>query len=121
VTAATVEADTTGVVTLDVVGELTIQTAAEQKVRLLAALEPADRLRLDLQAVTEVDTAGLQLLLMLRREAVQAGKAVELVGHSQPVLDVFALANRSAQLADLSGTTPITDDGADAATEEPSR
>lgn len=85
-----------------VVGELTIHTAAEQRARLVAALEAADGLALDLAQVTELDTAGLQILILLRREAAAAGKPFSLAGHPPGVLDVFALANRSAQLADLS-------------------
>ena len=105
----------TGQAVLELAGELTIQTAAEQKVRRLAALESAAALHLDLAGVTELDSAGLQLLLMLRREAAQSGRALRLVGHPQPVLEVLALANLSPELADLSGT------GTADPTEEPSR
>jgi anti-anti-sigma factor len=95
------------VVTVQVTGELTIHAAAEQKARLVGALEQADGLRLDLAQVSELDSAGLQILLLLRREAAAAGKAFSLTGHPQGVLDVLALASRSAQLADLSDPDPV--------------
>jgi anti-sigma B factor antagonist len=86
---------------LELVGDLTIYVAAEQRVRLIAALEATDFLRLDLAQVTEIDSAGLQLLLMLSREAQLTGKELELTGHSRPVLDVLALAHLSADLRGL--------------------
>ena len=54
---------------LAVEGELTIITAAEDKERLLGALQTSSGLRVDLAAVEEIDTAGLQVLLLARREA----------------------------------------------------
>jgi anti-sigma B factor antagonist len=90
---------------LAVVGELTIQVAAEQKTRFVTALDDApERLELDLAQVTELDSAGLQLLFLLTREARSTGKALELVGHSQAVLDVLALAHLGADLQGLPGT-----------------
>ena len=67
---------------LTLAGELTIQTAAQKKVGLLAFLDrtagaQAD-LELDLSDVTELDTAGVQLLLMVRREARAQGRNLTL-------------------------------------------
>jgi anti-anti-sigma regulatory factor len=47
---------------------MTIYQAQAQKEQLLAALAATEHLELDLSAVTEMDTAGLQLLLLLKRE-----------------------------------------------------
>ncbi|GAB6196974.1 STAS domain-containing protein [Lysobacter xanthus] len=49
-------------------GELTIGSARERKAELLNALEAGSRV-VDLRGVTHIDGAGLQLLLLLRREA----------------------------------------------------
>lgn len=55
--------------TLHLEGDLTIARAAELKPRLLDALGgPVD---VDLSGVTAIDGAGLQLLVMLSREAVR--------------------------------------------------
>ncbi len=76
-------------------GELTIYRAEELKPQLLAALEsglagdaePA----FDLSAVTEIDTSGVQLLLLARREAAARGKPLQLLAASPAVRDAFAL------------------------------
>ena len=73
---------------------MTIYQAPAQKAQWLAALAASDALELDLSAVPEIDTAGLQLLLLLKREGLHQGKPVTIVGHSpsvQRVLDFCAL------------------------------
>ena len=84
-------------------GELTIQTAAERKVALVEALETAGHagvtdLCLDLAEVTELDTAGLQLLLLIQREAAHHGCRVTLGAMSQAVTDVLAIAHLDVEL-----------------------
>ena len=53
--------------------DMTIYQAQAQKEQLLAALAATPHLELDLSGVGEMDTAGLQLLLLLKREGVQQG------------------------------------------------
>lgn len=66
-----------GSATVGVDAELTIAYAAETVTRLTAALDTApESLRFDLRAVTELDTAGLQVLIWVAREA--AGRGVRL-------------------------------------------
>lgn len=69
--------------------DLTIYTAAEQKRVLLGALEQAQVLELDLALVGEIDSAGLQVLLLLRREALAADKELHIVAHSPAVADLL--------------------------------
>jgi len=73
------------------VGEMTIYNAAEIKPVLLHALEQSDEIEIDLAGISEMDTSGVQLLMLMKREAVIAGKALKLVGHSPAVLEVFEL------------------------------
>jgi len=54
---------------LSVPDELTIHHVEALAGRLLAALAAGEALRLDLGAVSRIDTAGIQLLLILQREA----------------------------------------------------
>ena len=69
---------------LKIIGELTIYTAEEAWSRLLAATgEPL--LELDLSAVTEIDTAGLQILLMALRGAGARRPEARWVNPSPPV------------------------------------
>lgn len=70
-------------------GAMTIYGAAAAKDTLLEALEGAGDLEVDLSEVAEMDTAGAQLLVLLKREAASAGKRVALSGHSPTVLEVF--------------------------------
>lgn len=82
-------------------GELTIFRAAELKTEWLQALEGAgSALELDLAGVTELDTAGLQLLMVLKREAAAQGRTLRLHGHSPAVLEVFELLNVAAFFGD---------------------
>jgi anti-anti-sigma factor len=79
--------------TLAIEGELTIYTAAQQKPKLLSFLKKAKQLEINLAGVSEIDTAGLQLLILIKREAAQAGKSLNFVMHSKAVLETLELAN----------------------------
>ena len=78
-------------------GELTIFRASELKPVILA--EPPVR-EIDLSGVTEFDTAGLQLLMLAKRQAVATGRDLRLVGHSPAVMEVFDLLNVAAYFGD---------------------
>ena len=80
--------------------DLTIYHALEQKNALLAALANTDELELDLLHVSEIDTAGLQLLVLLKKEAQRSGKTISVVAHSQSVRAVIDLCNLAAELGD---------------------
>lgn len=68
-------------------GEVTIYRAAELLVTIRNVVREARSCVLDLEAVTEIDSAGLQLLLAAKRSAREMGRQIEFVGHSLPVLD----------------------------------
>ena len=70
-------------------GELAISNAAPTRLRLLDALQGP--LEVDLSGVTHIDGAGLQLLLMLRREAQRRGLPLWLHSPSRAVQSAFAL------------------------------
>ena len=71
---------------LSIVGELTILTAGDVKTALLVALEGTDELTVDLSGVTELDTAGLQVLLLAKREAAGVAKTVRFRSPSEVVM-----------------------------------
>lgn len=83
--------------TLRIAGELTIFRAMELKPALLA--EPAVD-EIDLSGVTDLDTAGVQLLMLAKKTALAHNRDVRLVGHSPAVLDVFELLNVAAYFGD---------------------
>lgn len=71
-------------------GGFTIFQAAEYKSQLLGVLDHTDDvLELDLSDCDELDTAGLQLLLLLRREAAAQYKQLLLGGVSPAVQNVL--------------------------------
>jgi anti-anti-sigma factor len=76
---------------LAVEGELTIYRAAELKPALMDAVRAHDAPVFDLSAVTEFDSAGLQLLLMARREAALLGRQLAVSAASPAVRDACAL------------------------------
>ena len=86
--------------TLRIEGDMTIYRALELKQTVLARLEQSPTLEIDLSGVADFDSAGVQLLLLAKREAAARGGDVRLVGHSPVVLDVFELLDLSAHFGD---------------------
>lgn len=80
--------------------DLTIYHAAELKDELLRALDDTDCLEIDLSAVGDIDTAGLQLLILLKREARAGGKQLNLSGHSAAVRQAIDFCNLAAAFGD---------------------
>lgn len=72
-------------------GELTVFTVEAWKDRLARALDASQALTVDLAAVTECDSAGLQLLAVLKREADLRGRDVALRNAAPAVAEVLAL------------------------------
>ncbi len=83
--------------TLRIEGELTIFRAAELKPVLLATPPVAV---IDLSGVTEIDTAGVQLLMLAKKTAQAQQRDVKLVAHSPAVIEVFELLNVAAYFGD---------------------
>lgn len=76
-------------------GELTIYRAAEVKDRLLGALVIASsaQVQVNLAGVSEIDSAGVQLLLLAQQTAGTMGRKLLLSAPSPAVCEVFALLN----------------------------
>jgi len=72
-------------------GEMNVGRAAELKCVLLARLADGQPLHLDLGKVTELDGAGVQLLLLCRQRADARGIPFKVVAASAAVHDVLAL------------------------------
>ncbi|WP_301102562.1 STAS domain-containing protein [Propionivibrio sp.] len=85
---------------LSLTQDLTIYHALEQKNKLLDALDSTDDLELDLLQVNQIDTAGLQLLILLKKEAQRTGKRLSIVAHSQSVRSVIDFCKLAAELGD---------------------
>jgi anti-anti-sigma factor len=74
-------------------GELTIYRAGELKDLLLPppAGAAGEDLVLDLSGVSEIDSAGVQLLLVLQRDALATGRALRLAAPSAAVAEALTL------------------------------
>lgn len=89
-----------GVLQLAIQDEMTIYTAQEQKQQLFGYLKSAKELQLDLGGVTEIDCAGVQLLMFLKQEAVSRNHKLSLTAHSKMVVEVLELLNLSKHFGD---------------------
>ena len=88
-----IQADT-GMTTLRIAGAMTIYEAAAGKPMLLRAVRAAQpKVDLDLSDVTEIDTAGLQLLVLAKREATRSGRACAVARHSAATQEATRLLN----------------------------
>ena len=82
---------------LPIVGELTIFRAMELKPALLSSPPVTE---IDLSGVTEIDTAGVQLLMLAKQTALAQGRDLKLRAHSPAVIEVFDLLNVAAYFGD---------------------
>lgn len=89
-----------GVIHLAIQDDMTIYSVQEQKLQLSAYLKTAKEAQIDLGGVTEIDSAGVQLLMFLKREAVSQNIKLSLTQHSQAVVDVLELLNLSKHFGD---------------------
>ncbi len=80
--------------------ELTINHALPLKQQLLQALERSDTLELDLSQVSDIDTAGLQLLLLAKREAARGNKRLAIVAHNPVVRQTLDFCNLASYFGD---------------------
>lgn len=81
-------------------GEMTVYTCGQLKPLLLEQLtKHANARDLDLSRVVEIDTAGLQLLLMARRHAGAGGRELRITNPSRAVAEVLELCRLGALIA----------------------
>lgn len=81
-------------------GELTIFTAQAVRERLLAALAAGGEVEVDLSRVSEMDSAGVQLLVAAKREAAARRQPLHFTGHSPAVVDTLDLCDLSGHFGD---------------------
>jgi anti-sigma B factor antagonist len=81
-------------------GELTIYTAGQARQDIPSQLAASGACELDLFGIEELDTAGVQLLFWLKREAASRGSQLAFAYHSPAVLDVLDLMNLTAAFGD---------------------
>jgi anti-sigma B factor antagonist len=86
--------------TLKISGDMSIYHAPELKSALLEALAECEELDINLAEVSDMDTAGFQLLVMAKRSALAAGKQLTLSAHSPVVIEVLDTYHMAAYFGD---------------------
>ncbi len=74
-------------------GDMTIYNAAEYRETLLEQCHSREGLELDLEEVTEIDTAGLQLLVALKQHLSDTEAGLQVTKSSASVQKALVLAN----------------------------
>ncbi len=74
-------------------GEMTIIQAIDLKNNFLDNLEKCKEIEIDLSGVTEIDTAGFQILCLIKKEAEMADKAFKISSCSSKVSTILELYN----------------------------
>ncbi len=80
--------------------EMTIYHAEALKAELLAGLTRSEAVELDLSQVAEIDTSGIQLLMLAKRESQKQGKTLSIVAHSPAVQELFDFYNLAGFFGD---------------------
>jgi anti-sigma B factor antagonist len=83
---------------LTVEGEMTVYRAVELKDAILGALRRSGPVELDLSRVTEIDSAGIQVLLLGKQLATARHQELRLTAISPAVDEVLALLNLRGHL-----------------------
>lgn len=81
-------------------GEMTIYRAADLKQELVDAVRKNPVLEVDLAGISELDTAGLQVLMVAKQAAAAAGHRLHLVAHSAAVIEIFEMLDVGAFFGD---------------------
>ena len=80
--------------------DLTIYNAATTKEQLLGALTSSDAIELDLSQVGQIDTSGLQLLVLVKQESVKSSKRLNIIAHSPAVRQAIDFCNLASFFGD---------------------
>lgn len=75
--------------TIKLDGDLTIYAAAETHKQFMVALRDGRDIEISLADVTDIDSAGIQLLVLLKRECAALGRLFSLRAPSAAVLDAL--------------------------------
>jgi len=85
-----------GSVVVRINGPTNISSVSVLLMQLLAAFEQAENVVLDLNGVTEIDVAGLQLFCSSHRSSIFINKGFRIIGQNQPA--IWEAAAASGQL-----------------------
>jgi anti-sigma B factor antagonist len=73
--------------------DMSIYTAEQNHAELNQLYPDFENFEIDLSAVEEIDSSGIQLLLAFKNSAKKDGKQMNLISVSEPVAEVMAVLN----------------------------
>ena len=85
---------------MEVNGDMTIYEAGEINDLFLKALAEHNKLNINLSAVSEIDSSGLQLMVSLKKDAEALEKTVQFSSHSKAVIDFLDLFDMTSFFGD---------------------
>ncbi|MBS1198307.1 MAG: anti-sigma factor antagonist [Proteobacteria bacterium] len=80
--------------------DLTIYNAQTLKQKLVGAINKYKLIELDLSQVSQIDSAGLQLLIFAKRESTRLNKEIRIVAHSKAVQETIDFCNLATDFGD---------------------
>ena len=80
---------------MEIEGELSIFTAASVRERILESLDGGETVEVGLSKVSEIDCAGVQLMVAAKREAAMRNKLLSFIDYSPAVQDILGLCDLS--------------------------
>ena len=86
--------------TISLGNDCTIFAATALCEQMLALIADADDIEIDLARVTDIDSAGIQLMIAAKKEAAVHNKTLRFVGHSPCVVELLDLLDLTAHLGD---------------------
>jgi anti-sigma B factor antagonist len=89
-------------------GALTIYTVAQARSEIPSRMASHRAQVLDLSGIDELDTAGVQLLLWIKRDMAKRGSELTLASHSPAVVEVLDLLKLTATFGDPILLSPST-------------
>lgn len=81
-------------------GEMTIYRANELKQSLMENIQQNRELEIDLSKVSEIDSAGLQLMVLAKLEASVHNKQLRFENHSPAVMEILDLSDLTGFFGD---------------------
>jgi len=90
----------TGIFKFPIEGEMTIFRAAELKEAILPVITKHPEIEIDLSQVSEIDGAGLLLMVSIKLEARQQNKVLRFAGHSGAVTEAVDICDLSTFFGD---------------------
>lgn len=76
---------------LSIEGEMTVFMVDELKEAILPVIAHFREIEIDLSQISEIDRAGLLLMVAMKLEAITWGRDLYFTGHSEPVMEMLGL------------------------------